>query len=109
MNESPFILEVTSPAGRLSIPLHAKKDAYMLGNEWFTGPALRPAQAWALNAWLDYDEASMVIMYAMIETPATTGELTNDAWALATWRVIDETGRPVQWAEITAFFNPDEE
>ena len=24
MQESPFILEVTSPAGRLSTPLHAK-------------------------------------------------------------------------------------
>jgi len=46
----------------------------MLGNEWFTGPALRPVQCWALNAWLDHDEASMVIMYAMLETPTTFGD-----------------------------------
>ena len=81
----------------------------MLGNEWFTGPALRPMQAHAVDAWLDYDKASMNIMYLMIETPTTTGELTDDAWTLATWRVTDETGRPVQWQEIHDFFNPERE
>ena len=109
MTESPFRLEVTSPAGRLSTPLHAKENAYMLGTEWFTGPALRPMQCWALNAWLDYDEASMVIMYSMLETPTTAGELTDDAWTLATWRVTDEAGRRVEWKEIHDFFNPEGE
>ena len=109
MTESPFILEVTSPAGRLSTPLHAKENAYMLGDEWFTGPALRPMQERALDAWLDHDEAAANIIYLMIETPTTTGELTEDSWTLATWRVTDESGRPVQWAEITAFFNPEGE
>jgi len=79
----------------------------MLGNEWFTGPALRPAQCWALNAWLDHDEAAANIIYLMIETPTTAGELTDGAWTLATWRVTD--GRhPVQWQEIHDFFNPEE-
>lgn len=109
MKESPFILEVTSPAGRLSTPLHAKENAYMLGDEWFTGPALRPMQEHAIDAWLDHDEASANIIYLMIETPKTAGELTDDAWTLAEWRVTDETGRPVQWQEIHDFFNPEGE
>ena len=111
MTESPFILEVMSPTGRLSTPLHAKENAFMLGNEWFTGPALRPMQCWALNAWLDHDEAAANIIYLMIETPTTTGEVnvyfeTENAWTLAKWRVTDETGRLVEWQEIHDFFNP---
>ena len=111
MYETPYILEVTAPMGKLLTPIRRKENAFTRGSEWFDGPCLFPGQKWALDAWLECNHATQTIFYRMIETPTTAGTLDytdEEPWTTVNWRVLDQDGRPVDWNELDRFFNPEE-